>query len=77
MGFLNAHPESGFNFIYSTPRKYTDALYNDYKNGATSQIAIKHDDFFSYADLPHAYWTGYYSSRASFKRQIREFGQRM
>ena len=29
---------------------------------------VKTDDFFPYADCPHCYWTGYFTSRTGFKR---------
>ena len=32
----------------------------------------KQDDFFPYASDPHAYWTGYHSSRPSSKLMIRQ-----
>ena len=30
--------------------------------------ATKTDDFFPYSDCPHCFWTGYFTSRTSFKR---------
>ena len=32
----------------------------------------KTDDFFPYASDPHAYWTGYFTSRPTSKRMIRK-----
>jgi alpha-mannosidase len=29
------------------------------------------DDLFPYADVPHAYWTGYFTSRPALKRYVR------
>lgn len=74
MRFLNAHPEGGFQMHYSTPRNYTKSVYKAFLENKTRDIVVKHDDFLPYADVPHAFWTGYYTSRASFKRQIRYFG---
>ncbi|KOM28079.1 hypothetical protein LR48_Vigan499s002300 [Vigna angularis] len=54
------------NALYSTPSIYTDA-----KNAANQQWPLKIDDYFPYADDPHGYWTGYYSSRPAFKRYVR------
>jgi len=34
----------------------------------------KHDDMFPYSDYPDQYWTGYFTSRANSKSQVR-FGQ--
>jgi hypothetical protein len=47
---------------YSTPAIYTDAKFN-----ANTTWNLKTDDFFPYADGPHAYWTGYFVSRAAYK----------
>ena len=52
--------------FYSTPSMYLDALH---KAGET--WPLKTDDFFPYADHPHAFWTGYYTSRPALKRYVR------
>lgn len=33
--------------------------------------ALKTDDFFPYADDPHDFWTGYFTSRPALKRYER------
>ena len=32
-------------------------------------------DFFPYADEPGEYWTGYYTSKPIFKKQVRDAGK--
>lgn len=32
---------------------------------------VKQDDFFPYADGPHKFWTGFFSSRPALKRYER------
>ncbi|CAI5530291.1 unnamed protein product [Closterium sp. Naga37s-1] len=54
------------NALYSTPSIYLDA-----KQQAEETWPVKTGDFFPYADAPHAYWTGFYSSRPAFKRYVR------
>ncbi|CAI5521656.1 unnamed protein product [Closterium sp. Naga37s-1] len=54
------------NALYSTPSIYLDA-----KQQADEIWPVKTGDFFPYADAPHAYWTGFYSSRPAFKRYVR------
>ncbi|CAI5481216.1 unnamed protein product [Closterium sp. Yama58-4] len=54
------------NALYSTPSIYLDA-----KQQADETWPVKTGDFFPYADAPHAYWTGFYSSRPAFKRYVR------
>ncbi|KAL5754442.1 hypothetical protein ACOSP7_022662 [Xanthoceras sorbifolium] len=54
------------NALYSTPSLYTDA-----KNAANISWPLKTDDYFPYADRADAYWTGYFTSRPSFKGYIR------
>eukprot|EP00977_Amphora_coffeiformis_P018464 scaffold6506_cov171-Amphora_coffeaeformis.AAC.12 len=62
------------NIFYSTPEYYTaqknqeTMRYNQQTNATQSLWETKHDDFFPYADCPHCYWTGYFTSRTAFKR---------
>ena len=57
---------SQVNVFYSTPACYTYALY---KSGI--EHTVKTDDFFPYADRPHSFWTGYFTSRPALKRLVR------
>lgn len=52
-----------FNLFYSTPSCYLKSLHD-----ANITWPTKSDDFFPYASDPHAFWTGYFSSRPSVKR---------
>ncbi|KAM3925843.1 lysosomal alpha-mannosidase [Leptodactylus fuscus] len=65
---VNAQQVNGskVNVIYSTPSCYLTAL-----NRANLSWPVKTDDFFPYADGPHMFWTGYFTSRAGFKRYER------
>lgn len=51
------------NLFYSTPSCYLKSLHD-----ANITWPTKSDDFFPYASDPHAYWTGYFSSRPTIKR---------
>jgi lysosomal alpha-mannosidase len=66
---VNEKQESGsnVNVFYSTPSCYLKAL-----NDSGTKWSTKTDDFFPYATGDHSYWTGYYTSRPSLKRFIRE-----
>jgi hypothetical protein len=55
------------NLFYSTPYEYIDAIH-----ASEVELPTKYDDMLPYADQPHAYWTGYYTSRANFKNFVRE-----
>ena len=57
----------GVNFFYSTPSCYVKA-----KNEAGIKWPTKEDDFFPYSDDIHSYWTGYFTSRPSFKGMVRK-----
>lgn len=46
--------------VYSTPSCYLEAIKGQ-------KMTTKKDDFFPYASDPHAYWTGYFTSRPAFK----------
>jgi lysosomal alpha-mannosidase len=65
---VNAQQASGsrVNLYYSTPSCYTKSV-----NDAGTTWPTKTDDFFPYASDPHAYWTGYFSSRPTYKGYIR------
>ncbi|CAD6212293.1 unnamed protein product [Miscanthus lutarioriparius] len=54
--------------LYSTPSIYTDA-----KHASNESWPVKYDDYFPYADSTNAYWTGYFTSRPTFKRYIRVY----
>lgn len=54
---------SDINLFYSTPSCYLKALHD-----ANTTWPTKSDDFFPYASDPHAFWTGYFSSRPTLKR---------
>jgi len=58
---------SNVNVFYSTPSCYLKSLQ---ESGLT--WPTKSDDFFPYASDPHAYWSGYFTSRPTSKRMIRE-----
>lgn len=55
--------EYGVNVIYSTPSCYLKALHE-----ADVAWPTKSDDFMPYSNDPHAFWTGYYTSRPTSKR---------
>ncbi|KAF3829408.1 hypothetical protein GH733_003672 [Mirounga leonina] len=57
---------SRVNVLYSTPACYLWEL-----NKANLTWSVKQDDFFPYADGPHKFWTGYFSSRPALKRYER------
>ncbi|ALC39282.1 CG9463 [Drosophila busckii] len=58
---------SNINLLYSTPSCYLKSLHD-----AGISWPTKSDDFFPYASDPHAYWTGYFSSRPTLKRYERD-----
>jgi len=60
---------SKVNVFYSTPSCYVKAL-----NEANKTWSVKYDDFFPYANKPHAFWTGYFTSRPALKYYVRIAG---
>ena len=66
--------------FYSSPDYYTEWKYKETmqqreeidttkgENKLSTQWSVKTDDFFPYSDCPHCFWTGYFTSRAGFKR---------
>uniref|UniRef100_A0A1Q3FMY3 Alpha-mannosidase n=2 Tax=Culex tarsalis TaxID=7177 RepID=A0A1Q3FMY3_CULTA len=63
--YTNARQSNGstVNVFYSTPSCYLKALHD-----ADITWPTKSDDFFPYASDPHAFWTGYFTSRPTVKR---------
>ncbi|KAM8972508.1 lysosomal alpha-mannosidase [Pelodytes ibericus] len=68
ISLVNAQQAKGskVNVMYSTPSCYLGAL-----NRANLTWPVKMDDFFPYADGAHMFWTGYFTSRPTFKRYER------
>jgi Glycosyl hydrolases family 38 C-terminal domain/Alpha mannosidase middle domain/Glycosyl hydrolases family 38 C-terminal beta sandwich domain len=60
------------NIFYSNPAYYTKQKNLETKRWLeaknSSHWETKTDDFFPYADFDHGYWTGYFVSRAGFKK---------
>eukprot|EP00092_Neocalanus_flemingeri_P035232 GFUD01038336.1.p1 GENE.GFUD01038336.1~~GFUD01038336.1.p1 ORF type:complete len:974 (+),score=218.88 GFUD01038336.1:74-2995(+) len=66
--FLNTNQDKHkINVMYSTPSCYLKSLHSSNKTWT-----VKSDDFFPYASDPHAYWTGYFTSRPALKGMIRQ-----
>lgn len=63
---VNNQTNGNINVFYSTPSCYTKALHDSNRIWTS-----KSDDYFPYASDPHAYWTGYFTSRPSLKRMER------
>ena len=55
------------NAFYSSPSAYVAAKRAE----AAVAWPLKTDDFFPYADGPHQFWTGYFTSRPAWKRMVR------
>lgn len=58
-----------YNLLYSTPSIYTAA------KAATTPLPLRDEDVMPYADGPHAFWSGYFSSRAALKGYVRDSSQ--
>ena len=72
--YVNA-ADVGLNLFYSTPSCYLKSKHEDFtKPEARKSSGLEEvtDDFFPYADGPHMFWTGYFTSRAALKRYVRE-----
>lgn len=60
--------------FYSSPADYTKAKFAEAAAGTVTWPVDSGDnaDFFPYADGPHQFWTGYFTSRPALKRYVRE-----
>jgi lysosomal alpha-mannosidase len=69
--YVNAEQANGsnINIFYSTTACYLYSL-----NKANATWPMKYDDFFPYAHKPHAFWTGYFTSRPTLKYFVRRTG---
>ena len=67
IAYINARESHfGMRLLYSTPSCYLKSLHESRK-----QWPVKLDDFFPYADANNTYWTGYFTSRPTFKYAIK------
>jgi hypothetical protein len=58
-----------YNALYSTPSIYTAA------KAATTPLPLREEDVMPYADGPHAFWSGYFTSRPALKGYVRDSSQ--
>jgi alpha-mannosidase len=65
--YINDHYYYNTTIMYSTPGIYLDAVI---KSNVT--LPTRYHDMFPYADHQDDYWTGYFTSRANSKKQIRD-----
>jgi hypothetical protein len=64
---LNA-ADTGVSATYSTPARYLAAKRAESPPGGWP--LTDGSDLFPYADGPHMFWTGYFTSRPALKRQV-------
>jgi len=67
----NKYNKHNITFVMSTPGRYVDALKKE-----NPVWPIKYGDFLNFAekegDKPKEFWSGYYTSRPDFKKQIKD-----
>jgi len=65
---LEGGPGGGgkYHALYSTPSAYTAA------KAAGAALPLRTEDVMPYADGPHAFWSGYFSSRPALKGYVRD-----
>ena len=67
--YVNARTATtGVSATYSSMDEYVAAKLAD---TTVDKWPLKTDDFFPYADGPHMFWTGYFTSRPALKRYVR------
>jgi alpha-mannosidase len=69
-----ANADGRVNAFYSSPEIYAQAKFAEAKSGQVQWPLVEGNnaDFFPYADGPHQFWTGYFTSRPAAKRYVRE-----
>ena len=65
--FVNKYNTKNITLQYSTPSQYVDAVKKE-----QVKWAVKYDDGFPYSDNLDDYWTGYFTSRPTQKKMIRD-----
>jgi len=65
--YMNKKYPEKWHLQYATPSNYIDAIA-----AMNRTWPIKTDDLFPYQSSPSCYWTGYFSSRANNKAQVRQ-----
>ena len=70
--YVNVNASNGGPVVafYSTPSHYTDAKFLATQK-AQVKWEVRQDDIFPLGDAAHHYWSGYFTSRPSLKRQVR------
>jgi alpha-mannosidase len=70
--YVNVNAKNGGPVVafYSTPSHYTDAKHKETLQHS-AKWEVRSDDIFPLGDNAHAYWSGYFTSRPSLKRQVR------
>lgn len=66
IAYMNKYHGDKYQFKYSTPSKYIDAVKK-----ANIKWPTKYDDMFPYASGDTDWWTGYFTSRANAKGYVR------
>jgi len=79
---INSNPTLKIKASYSSPDHFAAAWLKEYSNEAGMSLRVKTDDFFPYADHPRwfdlrlpGYHSGYYTSRPTFKKLVRDSGK--
>ena len=67
---INASLGGPVTAFYSSPSHYTDSL-KKVTVAKDLKWEVRSDDVFPLGDQPHAYWSGYFTSRPALKRQVR------
>jgi hypothetical protein len=68
INYCNEHQTSNMHLMMSTPNRFLDAI----KNETNVKWPIIRHDFFPYYSDDNLYWTGYFTSRPTFKKYIKD-----
>ena len=65
--YINTHNTANIELKISTPGAWVKAIREE-----NIVWPVRYDDSFPYSDTTSDFWTGYFSSREDFKKQIRD-----